>query len=99
MGDMREVVVVDGCRTAIGRRRGGFEQYGSDELAAHVLDALSQKTAVDKYLVDDVILGCVTQIGEQAMNVARTAALIAGFPTHVPGVTVDRQCGSSQQAI
>lgn len=96
---MREVVVIDGCRTAIGRRKGMFQHYRSDELAAHVLNALSQKTAIEKGVVEDVILGCVTQIGEQAMNVARTAALIAGFPTHVPGVTIDRQCGSSQQAI
>src|SRR5699024_3706020 len=96
---MREVVVIDGCRTAIGKRKGMFLDYRPDELAAFILNALSQRTAIDKGMVDDVILGCVTQVGEQAMNVARTAALIAGFPIHVPGVTIDRQCGSSQQAI
>ena len=96
---MREVVVIDGCRTAIGKRKGMFLDYRSDELASFILNALSQRTAIDKGMVDDVILGCVTQVGEQAMNVARTAALIAGFPIHVPGVTIDRQCGSSQQAI
>lgn len=96
---MREVVVIDGCRSAIVKRKGAFSNYRSDELAALVLDALMQRTDIEKGMVEDVILGCVTQIGEQAMNVARTAALIAGFPVHVPGVTIDRQCGSSQQAI
>src|SRR5699024_3465868 len=60
---------------------------------------LMKRAKVDKGIVEDVIAGCVTQIGEQAMNVARTSLLIAGFPTHVPGVTIDRQCGSSQQAV
>lgn len=96
---MREVVVIDGCRTAIGRRKGMFHGYRSDELAALILDALVEQAAIEKGVVEDVILGCVTQTGEQAMNVARTSALIAGFPEHVPGVTIDRQCGSSQQAI
>lgn len=96
---MREVVVVDGCRSAVGRRKGMFRHLRSDELASEVLDALMKRTSLDKGMVEDVILGCVTQIGEQAMNVARTAALIAGFPEHVPGVTIDRQCGSSQQAV
>lgn len=98
-GWMREVVVVDGCRSAIGRRKGVFSHVRSDELASLVLDALIERTSIEKGMVEDIILGCVTQTGEQAMNVARTAALIAGFPDHVPGVTIDRQCGSSQQAI
>lgn len=96
---MREVVIVASCRSAVGRRKGALSNVRPDELAAVVLDDLMNRAQVDKQLVDDVILGCVTQINEQAMNVARTAALIAGFPIHVPGVTIDRQCGSSQQAV
>ena len=96
---MTEVVIVDGVRTAVGRRKGTLVEYRSDELAAVVLDELVKRARVDKSEVDDVILGCVTQSGEQAGNIARTAALIAGFPIHVPGVTIDRQCGSSQQAV
>lgn len=96
---MREVVIVDGCRTAVGRRKGAFLNYRADELFADVLTDLMERTKVDKAIVDDVIAGCVTQIGEQAMNIARTSLLIAGFPTSVPGVTIDRQCGSSQQAV
>ncbi|MEI4769052.1 thiolase family protein [Psychrobacillus sp. FJAT-51614] len=96
---MREVVIVDGVRTAVGRRKGTFTNYRPDELAAVVLEELVKRTGVDKAEVEDVILGCVTQSGEQCGNIARTAALIAGFPIHVPGVTIDRQCGSSQQAV
>lgn len=96
---MREVVIIDGCRTAVGRRKGFFSNYRSDELAAIVLDDLMKRIGVRKEIVEDVIMGCVTQVNEQAMNIARTSALIAGFPVHVPGVTIDRQCGSSQQAV
>src|SRR5690625_3466457 len=96
---MREVVIVEGCRTAVGRRKGAFSSYRSDELLAAVLEDLMKRSNVDQRMVDDVIIGCVTQVNEQAMNIARTAALIAGFPIEVPGVTIDRQCGSSQQAV
>lgn len=96
---MREVVIVEGVRTAIGKRKGGLSSYRSDELAAVVLDELVTRAGVAKGDVEDVILGCVTQSGEQGGNIARTAVLIAGFPVHVPGVTIDRQCGSSQQAV
>src|SRR5690625_298554 len=96
---MREVVIIEGCRTAVGRRKGELANERSDELAAVDLEELMERAHVDKGLVEDVILGCVTQVGEQAMNVARTAALIAGFTTDTPGVTIDRQCGSSQQAV
>lgn len=96
---MTEVVIVEGVRTAIGRRKGALSEYRPDDLAAVVLEELVNRTGVDKADIDDVILGCVTQIGEQGANIARTAALIAGFPIHVPGVTIDRQCGSSQQAV
>lgn len=97
--EMTEVVIVVGVRTAVGRRKGMFKDYRPDELAAVVLEELVKSVGVDKADVEDVILGCVTQVGEQATNIARTAALIAGFPVHVPGVTIDRQCGSSQQAV
>lgn len=96
---MAEVVIVEGVRTAVGKRKGALSDTRPDELAAVVLDELVKRANVDKALVEDVILGCVTQVGEQGGNVARTAALIAGFPIHVPGVTIDRQCGSSQQAV
>lgn len=96
---MREVVIVGGVRTAVCRRKGGFSDYRPDELAAVVLEELIKRAGIDKSEVEDVILGCVTQSGEQGGNIARTAALIAGFPVHVPGVTIDRQCGSSQQAV
>lgn len=96
---MKDVVIVEGVRTAIGRRKGGFANYRPDELAAVVLGELVKRAGISKGDVEDVILGCVTQAGEQGGNIARTAALIAGFPIHVPGVTIDRQCGSSQQAV
>lgn len=96
---MTEVVIIEGVRTAVGRRKGMLSNYRPDELAAIVLEELVKRTGINKAEIDDVILGCVTQSGEQAGNIARTAALIAGFPIHVPGVTIDRQCGSSQQAV
>lgn len=97
--NMREVVIIEGCRTAVGKRKGALANYRSDELLADVLEALVQRASIEKDMVEDVIIGSVTQIGEQAMNVARTSSLMAGFPTTVPGVTIDRQCGSSQQAV
>ncbi|MFD2046417.1 thiolase family protein [Ornithinibacillus salinisoli] len=96
---MREVVIIEGCRTAVGRRKGSFTHYRADELAAVVLEQLVNRSRIKKEDVEDVIFGCVTQVNEQGGNIARTAALTAGFPTAVPGVTIDRQCGSSQQAI
>lgn len=96
---MREVVIVEGVRSAVARRKGALSNTRADDLAAVVLEALVDRVNLDKGLVEDVIFGCVTQKGEQAGNLARTAALIAGFPIHVPGVTIDRQCGSSQQAV
>ena len=96
---MTEVVIVDGVRTAIARRKGSFSNIRPDDLAALVLEELVRKTGIDSSEVEDVILGCGSQVSEQAMNIARTSVLIAGFPIHVPGVTLDRQCGSSQQAI
>lgn len=96
---MREVVIVEGVRSAVGRRKGMYANTRPDELAALVLDELMKRAGIEKGTVEDVILGCVSQVGEQGGNVARTAALIAGFPDYVPGVTIDRQCGSSQQAV
>lgn len=96
---MKEVVIIEGIRTAVGRRKGKFAHMRPDELAATVLENLIDRVGIDKGDVKDVILGCVSQAGEQGGNIARTAALIAGFPTKVPGTTIDRQCGSSQQAV
>jgi acetyl-CoA acyltransferase len=96
---MREAVIVEGVRSAVGRRKGMYANTRPDELAALVLEELVNRAGVEKGAVEDVILGCVSQVAEQGGNVARTAALIAGFPDYVPGVTIDRQCGSSQQAV
>ncbi len=98
---MREAVIVDAVRTPLGRGRetGCLHGWHPVDLAAHVLQALVNRNHLDPADVDDVIMGCVTQVGEQAINVGRNAALAAGFPESVCGTTVDRQCGSSQQAI
>lgn len=96
---MKETVIVAGVRTPIARRNGKLAQTRPDELAALVLDELMNRAGVAKEETNDIILGCVTQSGEQSGNIARTAGLIAGFPVSVPGVTIDRQCGSSQQAV
>jgi len=95
----RDAVVVDAVRTPVGRRDGGLAGVHPVDLSAYVLDALVARNDLDPALVDDVIWGCVSQTGEQAVNVARNAALAAGWPEDVIGVTVDRQCGSSQQAV
>jgi acetyl-CoA acyltransferase len=96
---MREVVIVEGIRSAVGRRKGSLKEMRPDDLAGEILKGLMDRTGIDSGLIDDVILGCVTQSGEQAGDIARVAALIAGFPIEVPGTTIDRQCGSSQQAV
>jgi len=95
----RDAVVVDAVRTPVGRRGGGLAGIHPVDLSAHVLDALVARTGLDPALVDDVVWGCVSQTGEQAVNVGRNAALAAGWPEDVVGVTLDRQCGSSQQAV
>jgi len=92
-------VVVDAVRTAVGRRNGKLAGWHPVDLAAEVLVGLLGRNDVDPGLVDDVILGCVSQTGEQGLNVARNAALAAGLPETVPGTTIDRQCGSGQQAV
>ena len=99
MAPMREAVIVDAVRTAVGRRNGRLKDWHPVDLMAQVLSAVVQRTGIDAGLVEDVIVGCVMQVGEQSLNIGRNAALAAGFPETVPGTTVDRQCGSSQQAI
>lgn len=96
---MREVVIVEGVRTPIGKRKGVFSNVRPDDLATMVLEELVKRSGISPDIVEDVIMGCVAQVEEQALNIARNALLAAGFPIHVPGTTVDRQCGSSQQAI
>lgn len=96
---MREALIVETVRTPVGRRNGALSTVRPDELAAKVLKELVNRAGIPANLVEDVILGCVSQVGEQAGDIARIAALIAGFPMEVPGTTIDRQCGSSQQAV
>src|SRR5215472_9084891 len=96
---MAEAFIVDAVRTPVGRRGGGLAGAHPADLGAHVLSALVKRTGIDPAAVDDVIFGCVDTVGPQAGDIARTAWLAAGLPDAVPGVTVDRQCGSSQQAV
>ncbi|MDR3400080.1 MAG: thiolase family protein [Pandoraea sp.] len=95
----REPVIVDVVRTPVGRRNGALREWHAAALLAHVLSALVERTGVPRGDVDDIVAGCATQVGEQAGNIARTALLLADFPVTVPGTTVQRACGSSQQAI
>src|SRR5881409_4040490 len=95
---MRDAVIVGAVRTAVGRRNGRLSPVRPDDLAAHVLRELVARVGIDASEVEDVILGCVDQVGEQGFNIARNAALIAGFPVDVCGTTLDRMCGSGQQA-
>ena len=95
---MPNAVIVDAVRTPVGRRNGVFKDYHPVDLASRPLEALVERNGIDPALIDDVIMGTVSQTGEQAYNVGRNAALAAGYPEEVPGVTIDRQCGSSQQS-
>jgi acetyl-CoA acyltransferase len=96
---MRDAVIVEAVRTPTGKRNGGLSGVHPADLSAHVLRALVERTGLDPAVVDDVVWGCVSQVGEQTFDIARTAVLSAGWPESVPGTTVDRQCGSSQQAV
>jgi acetyl-CoA C-acetyltransferase len=96
---MPEAYIVDAVRTPVGKRRGSLASMHSADLGGHVLKALMDRSGVDPAAVDDVVMGCCDTIGSQAGDVARTAWLVAGLPDEVPGVTIDRQCGSSQQAV
>jgi acetyl-CoA acyltransferase len=96
---MRDAVIVDAVRTPVGRRKGALSGVHPAALSALVLTALAERNSLDPVLVDDVVWGCVAQAGEQTMDIARNAVLSAGWPLSVPGTTVDRQCGSSQQSV
>lgn len=96
---MTEAYIVDAVRTPIGKKNGGLSGVHPADLGAHVIKSIVNRTGIDPAGVDDVVFGCVDAIGGQAGNIARTAWLAAGYPEEVPGVTVDRQCGSSQQAV
>ncbi|MHC9292263.1 thiolase family protein [Mycobacterium sp. LTG2003] len=96
---MAEAVIVEAVRSPVGKRNGGLSGVHPAELSAQVLNGLVNRAGVDPALVDDVIWGCVMQAGEQALDIGRTAVLTAGWPESVPGVTIDRQCGSSQQSV
>jgi acetyl-CoA acetyltransferase family protein len=95
---MNNAVIVDAIRTPLGRRNGKLKDWHPVDLMSEVLEALQRNTGIDPGIIDDVIMGCVMQVGEQGVNVARNAVLAAGWPETVPGTTIDRQCGSSQQA-
>lgn len=96
---MRDAVICAAVRTPVGKRGGGLSGVHAVDLSAHVLESLVERSGIDPSVIEDVIWGCVSQVGEQTFNIARSAALAAGWPEAVPGTTVDRQCGSSQQAV
>ncbi|WP_041298576.1 thiolase family protein [Ilumatobacter coccineus] len=96
---MRDAVIVDAVRTPFGARDGSLSHWHPVDLVAETMVALVDRTGIDPEIIDDVILGCVMQVGEQSINIARNAILAAEWPEHIPGTTVDRQCGSSQQAL
>jgi acetyl-CoA acyltransferase len=96
---MRDAVIVAAVRTPVGKRNGGLSGVHPADLSATVLSGLEERAGLDPALVDDVVWGCVSQVGEQTLDIARSAVLGAGWPESVTGVTVDRQCGSSQQAV
>ena len=95
---MTTAVIVDAIRTPLGRRNGKLQNWHPVDLAAETLKALISRTGIDPAIIDDVIMGCVMQVGEQGVNIGRNAVLAAGWPDSIPGTTIDRQCGSSQQA-
>jgi acetyl-CoA acyltransferase len=96
---MRDAVICAAVRTPVGKRGGGLSGVHAVDLSAHVLTALAERSGVDPAVVEDVLWGCVSQVGEQTFNIGRNAPLAAGWPESVPGTTIDRQCGSSQQAV
>lgn len=96
---MRETVIVGAVRTPVGKRNGGLSDQHAADLSAIVLNELAERTGVDPDIVDDVVWGCVSQVGDQSSNIGRYAVLAAGWPEHIPGTTVNRACGSSQQAL
>jgi len=96
---VREAVIVEAVRTAVGKRNGGLSTVHPADLSALVLTALAERTGIDPAVVDDVVWGCVSQVGDQSSNIGRYAVLAAGWPESIPGTTVNRACGSSQQAL
>jgi len=96
---MRDAVIVEAVRTPVGKRNGGLSGVHPVDLSAHVLEALAGRSGIDPGVVDDVVWGCVSQVGEQTFDIARSGVLAAGWPETVTGVTLDRQCGSSQQSV
>ena len=96
---MRDAVIVEAVRTPVGKRNGGLAGVHPGDLSSLVLTAIAERSGIDPVVVEDVVWGCVSQVGEQTFDIARTAVVGAGWPESVPGVTVDRQCGSSQQAV
>ncbi|TKG70864.1 thiolase family protein [Prauserella endophytica] len=96
---MREVVIVEAVRTPVGKRKGGLSTWHPADLSAVVLTALAERAGIDPGVVDDVVWGCVSQVGDQSSNIGRYAVLAAGWPESIPGTTVNRACGSSQQAL
>jgi len=96
---MQDAVIVEAVRTPVGKRNGGLSGVHPVDLSAHVLEALASRSGIDPGVVDDVVWGCVSQVGEQTFDVARSGVLAAGWPETVTGVTLDRQCGSSQQSV
>ena len=96
---MSEAFIVEAVRSPVGRRGGGLSQVHPADLGGHAIRALMERSGVDSHAVDDVVFGCLDTIGPQAGDIARTCALVGGLPEHVPGVTVDRQCGSAQQSV
>ncbi|MFI2228370.1 thiolase family protein [Nocardia testacea] len=96
---MREAVIAGAVRTPVGKRKGGLSGAHAADLSAVVLRALAERTGVDPALIDDVVWGCVSQVGDQSSNIGRYAVLAAGWPETIPGTTVNRACGSSQQAL
>ena len=96
---MNEPVIIDAVRTAYGKRRGAYRDIRPDSLLADTVNAVIKKSGVESGNIEDLIVGCVSQAGEQAANIGRIAALLSGLPSSVPGVSLNRMCGSSQQAV
>jgi acetyl-CoA acyltransferase len=96
---MRETVIVEAVRTPVGKRNGGLSGFHAADLSALVLNALVERAGISPDIIDDVIWGCVSQVGDQSSNIGRYSVLAAGWPEHIPGTTVNRACGSSQQAL
>ena len=96
---MRDAVIVEAVRTPVGRRNGAYKDVHPVDISAHILTSLAERTGIDLAVIDDVVWGCVSQVGDQSSNIGRFSVLAAGWPESIPGTTVNRACGSSQQAL